>query len=179
MLSKKQITILHVAKSKLGWDDDTYRDVLFANAGVRSAKSLDYKGFLAVMEHFKVCGFTVNGRRRKTDDGKNTNGGPRSSVGGRSPRPGMATDAQLRKIKAVWLTLAGSYYTLGQEWRALRGFLKKRFRVEHENFLTFEVAWQVIEAVKKIGQRSGAKRLEERPGRDLREEGKTRDQGSA
>lgn len=60
---------------------------------------------------------------------------------------------QIRKIKALWLTLAGTYYTQGQEWRALRGFLKKRFRVDHENFLDGRKAWEVIEAIKEISRR--------------------------
>lgn len=140
-LTKKQITILHVAKAKLGLDEDTYRDALEANAGVRSAKNMNYGGFLRVMKHFEKAGFKVQSLKLKAERKSKT-------------RPGMATDAQIKKIKAVWLTLAGSYYTRGQEWRALRGFLKKRFRVEHENFLNLETAGKVIEAIKNIGQRS-------------------------
>ncbi len=147
-ISKKQIAILHVAKSKLCLTDDEYRDVLEANAGVRSAKSMNYGGFLKVMEHFKTCGFE---QRAKSKEQRET---PGSKLSALRSRPGMATEAQIRKIKAVWLTLAGSYYTQGQEWRALRGFLKKRFRVEHENFLTFEAAWKVTEATKSIGRRA-------------------------
>jgi phage gp16-like protein len=143
MLTKKQITVLHVAKSRLCLDDETYRDILEANAGVRSAKNLDYKGFLAVMRHFEVCGF----KRYETANRKT------GETGKQQNRPGMASDGQIRKIKAVWLTLAGSYCVKGQEWKALRGFLNKRFGVSHENFLDQRKAWEVIEAIKKIGQR--------------------------
>jgi phage gp16-like protein len=139
-LTKGQIAVLHVAKTKLCLDDDTYRDILEAHGGARSAKSLDYKGFLAVMEHFKTCGF----KKQRADDRRQRSG---------RERPGMATDGQIRKIKAVWLTLAGTYYVKGQEWRALRQFLKKRFGVDHENFLKPETAWKVIEAVKAISHR--------------------------
>lgn len=136
-LTKKQKTILHVAKSKLGLDEETYRDALQAYGGVRSSIDLDYEGFLQVMGHFERSGF--KDRRQTTDDGRRT-------------RPGMATDAQIRKIKAMWLAL-DNYYEKGVEWKALRGFLKKRFRVEHENFLTFRKAASVIEALKAIAGR--------------------------
>jgi hypothetical protein len=65
----------------------------------------------------------------------------------------MASDGQIRKIYALWWTLSGSYYESGKEFSALRGFLRARFRCDHENFLTPEKAHQVIEALKKIGVR--------------------------
>lgn len=138
-LTNKQKAVLHVAKARLGLDEETYRDMLEAQAGVRSSTALDYRGFLAVMKHLEACGFSKCGMRN-------------AERGEKRERPGMATEAQIRKIKAVWLSLAGSYYSRGQEWRALRGFLRKRFRVEHENFLTIDVARQVIEAVKRIAE---------------------------
>ena len=138
-LSKKQKAVLHVAKGKLGLDEETYRDVLEAYGGVRSSTGLDYEGFLAVMRHFEACGF----KSREQGAGSREKG----------TRPGMASDGQIRKIKAMWLTLAGTYYAQGKEWKALRGFLKKRFRVDHENFLTPGKAGQVIEAIKAIGTR--------------------------
>lgn len=138
-LSKKQKAVLHVAKGKLGLDEETYRDVLEAYGGVRSSTGLDYEGFLAVMRHFEGCGFKSN--RKIPPD-------PPLGRGGN-----WASDGQIRKIKAMWLTLAGSYYEQGKEWKALRGFLRKRFRVDHENFLTPGKAGQVIEAIKSIGKR--------------------------
>jgi len=140
LLTKSQIQIIHVAKSKLALDEDTYRDILFAQAGVRSSTALDYAGFKAVMKHFEACGFTAHGVRR-TAHGQD--------------RPGMATVKQIKKIYAVWWSLGGSYYKKGQERKALRGFLKNRFRVEHENFLSFDKAGKVIEALKAIQGRAG------------------------
>jgi len=149
-LTNKQKALIHVAQTRLGLDDSTYRDMLEAQAGVRSSRELDYRGFLAVMGHLEKCGF------------KNPPRSPFTKGGRGKERPGMATEGQIRKIKAVWLSLAGSYYSRGQEWRALRGFLKKRFRVEHENFLTFEKAHAVIEGLKNISRRDAeAQRMNE------------------
>ena len=142
-LNNKQKAVLHVARAKLALDEDTYRDALEAHGGARSSSDLSYGGFLRVMRHFEICGFA---RRRTTDDGRRTAG-----------RPGMATAAQIRKIYAIWWALGTSYYEPGKELKALRGFLKKRFRVDHENFLKFGQAHAVIEAIKAItarGQRT-------------------------
>jgi len=138
-IGKKKIAVLHVAKGQLALDDDMYRDALEANAGVRSAKDLDYEGFKAVMKHFEKCGFKVQSSRFRGSKLEH--------------RPGMATNKMIRKIYASWWSLGGSYYEHGKELKALRGFLKKRFRVDHENFLTFEQAQGVIEAIKKIALR--------------------------
>ena len=142
-LSNKQKSVIHVAKNQLGLDDEAYRDALFAYGGTRSSKDLNYKGFKAVMKHFENCGF------------KNSRG---QGLGIRGlshldNRPGMANSKQIKKIYASWWALSGSYYKKGNEKKALRGFLKKRFQVEHEFFLTFEKAHQGIEAIKNISRR--------------------------
>ncbi|EIG0792796.1 DUF1018 domain-containing protein, partial [Salmonella enterica] len=37
-MKRNLIRIIHTGKSCLGWDDDTYRDVLFRQTGKRSAR---------------------------------------------------------------------------------------------------------------------------------------------
>ena len=134
--------ILHVAKNRLCLDDDSYRDALEAHGGARSSKGLDFRGYINVMKHFERCGF-----ERKVE------GGRLKAEGTATVRPGMATEKQIKKIYALWWSLGHSYYNKGKEFQALRGFLKKRFNVEHERFLDFETAHAVIEAVKAIGGR--------------------------
>jgi phage gp16-like protein len=143
-ISAKKIQLIKVAQRKLGLDDATYRDALEAHAGVRSAKQLTDKGFRAVMAHFERCGFEVRSSFQDAADRPN--------------RPDMATDKQLRKIYASWWSLGGAYYTPGNQRKALRKFMDKRFGVSHENFLTFDTAHKVIEAIKAIQVRVGAKR---------------------
>lgn len=138
-LSAKQIALVHIAANQLGLDDETRRDILEAHAGVRSTKALDYQGFREVMKHFEVSGFKAKGGRQE--------------IQGKA-RPGFASPQMIRKIYALWWTLGGSYYEKGKELRSLRGFLRKRFRVEHENFLDFQTAHKAIEAIKAIGVRN-------------------------
>ncbi len=134
----KKIALIHVAKAQLALDEDSYRDVLVAHGGVSSSTKLDHQGFKKVMKHFEACGFKSKGARH-TAQGKG--------------RPGMATDRQIKKIYAMWWALGGSYYIKGQERKSLRAFLKKRFRVDHENFMGFDTAGKVIEALKAITDR--------------------------
>lgn len=82
-LSRPQTQILHVAASKLKWDDDTYRQVLVRIAGVTTSKDLDQAGFEAVMGFAEYCGFKPLEK-----------GAPRYGN-----RPGMATYAQLELIR--------------------------------------------------------------------------------
>jgi len=139
-ISNNQKAVVHIAAGQIGLEKDAYRDALYAHAGVRSAKDLDYKGFKAVMEHFEKSGFQGTQKKNRSQKRKNA-------------RPGMASEPQLKKIFALWFSMPAGYYDPGKEFDALRGFLKKRFGVEHENFLKFKTAHKVIEALKSIVRR--------------------------
>lgn len=130
-MSKAQTTILHVAKSKLGIDDDTYRQVLVRIAGVTSSKDLDNSGFLAVMGFFEYSGFTP------TAKGKGT---PRYGN-----RPGMASFAQLELIRELWRELHRDTVTNDE---ALAGWLLKFHKVHSLRFVTAEAARKIITGLK-------------------------------
>lgn len=144
-LSAAKIRLVKTAQRALGLDDVTYRAALEAHGGVSSAKHLTEQGFRDLMAHFERCGFEV----------RQTFQSPRSHS---TRRPGMATEAQIKKIYASWWSLSGAYYKTGQERKALREFLAKRFEASHENFLTFDKAHQAIEAIKAIQGRKIAGR---------------------
>ncbi len=52
-----ELAKIHIAKKQLGMDEDTYRDMLFAIARVRSAKDLDHAGRHKVLDHLRAVGF--------------------------------------------------------------------------------------------------------------------------
>lgn len=54
---RRELAAIHIAKKDLGMDDETYRDMLFAVARVRSAADLDQGGRTAVIEHLRKSGF--------------------------------------------------------------------------------------------------------------------------
>ncbi len=128
-ISKPQTTILHVAKSKLGLDDETYRQVLVRVAGVTSSKDLDKEGFQAVMGFFDYAGFRPAGK-----------GAPRYGN-----RPGMASLAQLELIRELWREL---HHETEVNDEALVGWLLKYHKVHSLRFLTLDAARKVITALK-------------------------------
>ena len=128
-ISNPQKTILHVAKAKLGLDDETYRQVLVRVAGVTSSKDLDYAGFQAVMGFFDYAGFRPTGI-----------GAPRYGN-----RPGMASFAQLELIRELWREL---HREAEVNEEALAGWLLKYHKVHSMRFLTLDAARKVITALK-------------------------------
>ncbi len=128
-LSKPQTTILHVAKGKLGLDDETYRQVLVRVAGVTSSKDMDNAGFLAVMGFFEYAGFRPTGK-----------GAPRYGN-----RPGMATFAQIELIRELWREI---HRERECDDVALIGWLHKYHKVDSLRFLTLDAARKAIVALK-------------------------------
>lgn len=84
-LPRSKLTVIHVAKTKLGLDEKTYRSLLRNTASVDSAKDLDEVGFESVLAHFEKLGFQT--RRRQRSFGN---------------RPGMATPEQVEFIRKLW-----------------------------------------------------------------------------
>ncbi len=61
-----ELAQIHIARAQLGMDDDTYRNVLWTVARVRSSKDLDWSGRKRVLDHMKACGFKVRAKRLPT-----------------------------------------------------------------------------------------------------------------
>lgn len=128
-ISKPQKAILHVAKGKLGLDDDVYRQALVRIAGVTSSTELDQAGFEAMMGFFDYCGFRPLGK-----------GAPRYGN-----RPGMATFAQPELIRELWRELHDAREC---DDEALLGWLRKYQKVDSLGFLTLDGARKTITAFK-------------------------------
>ncbi len=56
-LRNAELAQIHIARAQLGLDEETYRDVLWAVARVRSSKDLDWTGRKKLLEHFKAKGW--------------------------------------------------------------------------------------------------------------------------
>lgn len=61
---KRQLAQIHLAAKELGMDDDTYRDMLWTVARVRSARDLDAPGRRAVIDHLVKLGHKPKRRGR-------------------------------------------------------------------------------------------------------------------
>jgi hypothetical protein len=56
-IGKKKKALVHIAKEDLGLDEESYRQILKAVAGVESSTELTRKGFEKVMTRFQEMGF--------------------------------------------------------------------------------------------------------------------------
>lgn len=149
---RKVLAKIHIAKRDLGLSDEAYRDLLERVAGVRSAKDLRRTQLMAVQRELRRLGW--DGYLLRRDEV------PRLRYEDLGNRPGYPNPAQLRKLHALWHTIPG-YGSIDAK-AAYRAFLRKRFGVEHERFLTDELFEAVLAAVRDIRQREGL----DRDGRD-------------
>ena len=133
-LSKRQIALIHVAKTKLGLGDDLYRAVLVNLCGVTSSTELDQAGFETVMGFFEWRGF-----KPMTPNGANY-----------GPRPGMASYAQLELIRALWFEYSQGRAGEGE----LNKWLERCFKLTSLRFLDKATAPKVITALKAMKTRA-------------------------
>lgn len=118
------IAMIHIAKTDLGLDDDTYRDLLERVTGKRSAAELSEGELGRVVDAMRERGFTPK------------------RTGPRSGKP------HVRKVWALWGQL-GREGRLREPGRAsCRAFVKRMTNVEDPEWLTPEQANVVIEAIK-------------------------------
>jgi len=71
MIDKKQIQLIHVAKSKLGMDDEIYRELL-ARYKVSSSKKLTYRQATMVIDELKKKGFKLKKSKNRPRTEKGT-----------------------------------------------------------------------------------------------------------
>lgn len=145
-LSNKQKTLAIVAFRQLGISEEDRHRIQAEFGGSPSLRTMRYPGWKNLLKHLGERGF------------KNRSPFPvhRSSryIGNHGQQTAdNSREALIGKIYALWYQLAGTYYIPGKEKAALRGFLRKRFRVDHENFLTTQKAITVIESIKAILKR--------------------------
>lgn len=94
-MKRNLIRIVHTGKSSLGWDDDTYRDVLARQTGKRSARDCSVTELEKVVLYMRTLGFAATSRGRR----------PRVAAG----RKGMLSriEALLAEANRPWSYLDG------------------------------------------------------------------------
>lgn len=133
-LRQNDLAKIHMAKTDLGLDDDTYRDMLFTVARVRSAADLDFSGRRRVLDHLKSRGWRP----------------------GRGKKPRKHADPLGAKILALWLELRDRGLISDASEAALGGWLKRQTGVQAIRWLDNRQAHLVIEALKRWIERNEA-----------------------
>lgn len=125
--------IINIARKDLGLDEDTYRAVLLRVAGKSSLREMSERQRIAVVAEFKKSGFKVKSRPGKSFP--------------------QATKAYIRLIHALWKSCAMKGVIDDGSRPALRAFVEKRTGVSDPDFLTYDQASPIIEALKAMEAR--------------------------
>ncbi len=123
------LAAIHIAKKALGWDDDTYRDVMAQVCGARSAGDLDEPGRQKFLAHLQVC------QRRAA--GPAVKGAPR--------RPWTPRHFRLW---AAWQKLADAGRAQQRDRAGLNGWVKAQAGVDDVSWATQEQLDMLIERAK-------------------------------
>ena len=140
-ISNERKSVIHVAKAQLAMRDEDYRALLLRAAGVRSSSELDDAGFTKLMSEFERLGF--RSARSKTQA---------------THREGMATPAQIGRIRALWKAYSGN----DDELR-MGHWLEKTFHVSNLRFLEDFRAGKVIAVLEKMAAWAREKKSRKEP----------------
>ncbi len=122
----KLLGAVHVAKKKHGMDDAMYRTFLHRVTGKLSAKDLTDAQLKLVLVHFDKIGI--------------------------SPPPNQEVK---RKVTALWLSAYHLGVVSNKSEEAMRAFVYRQVKVQHENWMSPQVAHKTIEALKNMLERDG------------------------
>ncbi|MCY6411950.1 regulatory protein GemA [Acinetobacter sp. VNH17] len=133
------IKLIHVAKTKLGLDDDVYRDILASTTGKTSSKLLTPAQLEAVLDRLKQLGFEVESNKTGVKN--------------------LASDAQSKLIRHLWLQLYHAGQVKNGSEKALAKFIENRVKVSALQFLSTESADMVINHLRQWCKRCGIERV--------------------
>lgn len=128
-LSRKKLSIIHVARAQLAMEDADYRQLLQRAAGVTSAKDLDEVTFELVLAELRRLGFRDNS----------------GIVHAR--RAGMASPAQQQRIVALW-----EFWNGRRDPPHFRRWLEKYWKVSDLRFVEALTASKMIAALEKMAR---------------------------
>lgn len=129
-LRNAELAQIHIAKTQLGLDDETYRDVLWTVARVRSSKDLDWTGRKQLLEHFKAKGWK-----------------PQPPKSAKAAKP--VAHGQDALVKSLWNELHAEGKVRDPSDAALGSWLKRNKWPERPDWLSSAQITQAIEALKK------------------------------
>ncbi|QHH96724.1 gp16 family protein [Acinetobacter dispersus] len=134
------IKLIHVAKTKLGLDDEIYRDILKSTTGKDSSKLLTPAQLEAVLERLKQLGFAVESKDK-------------------TGVKNLAGDKQSKLIRHLWLQLHQAGVVKNGSEQALAKFVENRVHVSALQFLSTKHADMIINHLREWCKRCGIERL--------------------
>ncbi len=137
----KLIQLVHVGKTKLGLDDDLYREVLKSCTGKTSSKLLNIAQLETVLDRMKQLGFQVESKDK-------------------AGVKNLADDAQSKLIRHLWLQLHNAGQVRNSSEKALAKFVENKVGVSALQFLSTKNADMIITHLRQWCKRCGIERLD-------------------
>lgn len=130
---RADLAAIHIAKKALGWDEDTYRDIMFTVTRIRSAGELDFTGRKRFLAHLQACM-------------KQKGLAPRQKAAQAPRSPWTATQ---RRLWSLWQQLADAGLTAARDRKALDAWVQRQTGVDRLEWLTAQQIDLVIASAKK------------------------------
>ena len=137
------IKLLHVAKNQLMLDDAAYRRLLANVSGGKTSNKLSLEELELALRGMKAMGFVVT-TKAQAESGK-------PDIPVREAATGV--DAQIKKIRALWLELHRLGAVRSPSELSLARFVSRMTGVDYQGWLSVDDASRVIEHLKKWKQR--------------------------
>ncbi|MCR9653259.1 regulatory protein GemA [Vibrio parahaemolyticus] len=130
---KQLIQLIHVGKTQLGMDDETYRAMLQGIIGVSSAKDANWTQLESVLEHMNRLGF--------------------KPVRKRSPKSGQARSRITDALRALWISMHKQGFIEDGSEPALRAWIIRMLKIDSPQWLTDYQAMSALESLKQWHKR--------------------------
>ncbi|SDX89227.1 gp16 family protein [Nitrosomonas halophila] len=124
---KRELALIHIAKTQLGLDDCTYRQLLWQLAKVRSSRDLDANGRQQLLAHFEQKGW------RRSPPKKAARGAPKN-------RPSAQHAGLLGKIGALLTAME-------LPWHYAHGISQQMFKIERAEWCQPDQLRKIIAAL--------------------------------
>ncbi|EBZ3776814.1 regulatory protein GemA [Salmonella enterica subsp. enterica serovar Minnesota] len=134
----KSIQLIHIAKSQMGMDTDTYRQMLLSITGKTSTSEMNPGQLNKVLAAMKAKGFVVKPSRKV-----------------RTTRQ-LADSPQIKKLRALWLEMHQHGKVRDSSEVALQAWVKRETGVDSLKWLEPGMASLCIEKLKKWQKRPSA-----------------------
>lgn len=140
MNKQRLIQLIHIARSDLRMDEDTYRQMLQGLTGKASTKGMDTIQLNRVLESMKKKGFRIK---------------PAGKVKSSLP---LDNHPQSKKIRALWLEMSAAGIVRDSSEQALALWVKRETGISALRWLSSEQASSVIEKLKKWQRRAAGRK---------------------
>lgn len=142
-MTNDQLTrLIHIAKSQLKLDDDTYRAMLVTATGKDSCRKMHHYELKTAYDAFVERGFKRSFKKHKQRVKPRLNGQDKA--------------AEIGKIRAIWITMHQQGFIVDSSEEALNKFVQRQTKrlnngigVNELGWLDGELAYRVLESLKQ------------------------------